>query len=348
LPSIGKSALKVAGVTAGVAAGVAGGVYAAQRTIARGLDHRPDPDAGRLGPLVFDETRNLPSYDGGSIYTVARGAASDPPIVLVHGVTLSSRVWVKQFELLPKAGLRVLAYDGRGHGHSTAGDKGHSIEGLGYDLRTVLEGLDLHDAVVVGHSMGGIAVQELAIHHADVVRDRVRGIVLLSTLARTPLLGGRGSGDREHATGLLGIVQRASASLSLASLMARPDVGTMLARIGFGREPKASHVELTRELLATCDPETSRDAVNALLELDLTSKLEKISVPTLVIGGTADVITPPRESRRIASLIPGANLEMFERAGHMLMLERTEELDETILDFAREVGTLPTARAVGM
>lgn len=346
--SVGKSALKAAGITAGVAAGVAGGVYAAQRTIARGLDHRPDPDAGRLGPLTFDETRNLSSYDGGSIYTVARGAATDPPIVLVHGVTLSSRVWVKQFDALPKAGVRVLAYDGRGHGQSTAGQTGHSIEGLGRDLATVLEGLDLHDAVVVGHSMGGIAVQELAIRHPDVVRDRVRGIVLLSTLARTPVLGGRGSGDREHATGLLGIVQRASASLSLASLMARPDVGTMLARIGFGREPKASHVELTRELLATCDPETSRDAVNALLELDLTSELGKISVPTLVIGGTADVITPPRESRRIASLIPGARLELFERAGHMLMLERTEELDEAILDFARDVGTLPTAHAVGM
>ena len=107
-PKVNK-VVKVAGVTAGVAAGVAGAAYAAQRSLGRSLRHRPDPDAGRLGPLVFDEARRLPSHDGGSIYTVVRG--DGPAIVLAHGVTLSSRVWVRQFESLPRAGVQVVAFD---------------------------------------------------------------------------------------------------------------------------------------------------------------------------------------------------------------------------------------------
>jgi pimeloyl-ACP methyl ester carboxylesterase len=331
--SAAKRALKIAGITAGVAAGVAGTAYGAQKALARSLRHRPDPDAGRLGPLKFDESRRLPGHDGASIYTVARG--SGPTIVLAHGVTLTSRVWVKQFETLPAAGARVVAFDSRGHGESSIGESGHSVENLGHDLRTVLEGLDLRDVVVVGHSMGGMAVQELAVNHPEVIAARVRGIVLLSTMAKTQLSASRR---------LRRLVEQLSERFTLGSIMSRPELGTMFARIGFGREPLASHLELTREMLATCDAETSREAVNALFGLDLTKELPHARVPTLVIGGTRDVITPPHESRRIASLVPGARLVMFEDAGHMLMLERTAEVDALILDFAHEVGSFGTPR----
>ena len=122
----------------------------------------------------------------------------------------------------------------------------------------------------------------------------------------------------------------------------------MLARIGFGEDPQASHVELTRDLLASCETDTSRLATMALLDCDLTDRLPGLDVPTLVIGGTRDVITPIRDSRRIAELVPGARLVELEHAGHMLMLERTEEVDRLILDFAREVWARPEpARSAG-
>ena len=91
-------------------------------------------------------------------------------------------------------------------------------------------------------------------------------------------------------------------------------------------------------MIAACDPDTSRLATQALLTLDLTRELGSISLPTLVVCGTADLITPASESRRIAELIPGARLELFPKAGHMLMLERAEALDALIVEFAREVG----------
>ena len=102
-------------------------------------------------------------------------------MVFCHGVTLSSRVWAKQFESFPAAGFRAVAFDSRGHGESVAGETGHSIDNLADDLRSVLEGLDLHDVVLVGHSMGGMAVQAFAIRHPDVLHERVCGLVLQST-----------------------------------------------------------------------------------------------------------------------------------------------------------------------
>jgi len=334
--SAGKTALKALGITAGVAAGVAGGAYGAQRAMIRNLRHRPDPDAGRLGQLPNDSARRLPSHDEGSIHTVSRGDKDAPTIVFAHGVTLTSRVWVKQFESLPKQGVRVVAFDHRGHGDSVSGTGGHSVENLGRDLLTVLEGLDLRDAVVVGHSMGGIALQELAIRHATPIEERVRGIVLLSSLGKTPLSAARR---------LRCAAERFSEKFSLGSVMSKPDLGTLFARIGFGRDPLASHVELTREMLASCSAETSQEAVAALFGFDLTAELPSITLPTLIVCGSRDVITPAAESRRMHELIPRSRLEVFEHAGHMLMLERTDELDALILDFARDVGTLPVDRA---
>lgn len=328
-----KRVLKTVGVTAGVVAGAAGAAYGAQRALTRSLRYRPDPDAGRLGPLRFDEERRFESHDGGSVYVVSRGHG--PTIVLSHGVTIDSRVWVKQFDALPARGLRVVAFDHRGHGQSVAGTSGHSIENLGADLRTVLERLDLRDVLLVGHSMGGLAVQELVLHHPTVAHVRVRGIVLESTFARTPLaaLSSRGPSAR------------ISGWLDLASLMRRPQLGTFIARMGFGRAPLASHVELARQMLAECDADTARDAITPLLGVDFTRDLSRIDLPTLVLGGTADILTPPAESRRLAEHIPRAHLVMLERAGHMLMLERADELNELLVDFAREVGVLPAPEA---
>ncbi|MGH7292405.1 MAG: alpha/beta fold hydrolase, partial [Myxococcota bacterium] len=102
--------------------------------------------------------------------------------------------------------------------------------------------------------------------------------------------------------------------------------------------PVASHVELTRQMLTACPAETSPEALRALIGMDLTPDLSNIDVPTLVIGGTADLLTPPAESRRMARLIPGSRLVLLERAGHMIMLERADALDDLLLEFAREVG----------
>ncbi len=199
-------------------------------------------------------------------------------------------------------------------------------------MRTILEALDLRGAILVGHSMGGVATQAFALRHPEVLRERVAGIVLLSTLAKTSVSASRR---------LRCIAERVTGSVDVGRLASRPDVGTLIARVGFGREPVPSQVELNRQMLAGCDAATAREATAALLGLDLTAELPTLDVPTLVIGGSADVITPPAESRRLAELIPGARLELLPGAGHMIMLERTADFHRLLLEFAREVGAKP-------
>ena len=218
------------------------------------------------------------------------------------------------------------------------GPSGHSLENLALDLRTVVEGLDLRGAVLVGHSMGGVAVQAFVTRSPRSRPSASPGIVLLSTLAKTPL----GSHSTRTKARIEQITKRAP---DMSWVWSSPNLGFLLARLGFGRDPAA---EPRRARAPDADGVPARDAARrarALIGLDLTDELPNVRIPTLVIVGTADVLTPPAQARLIARLIPGARLEVFPGGGHMLMLERTEELDRLIVDFAREVGAPPGAGA---
>jgi non-heme chloroperoxidase len=321
--------LRGAGIAAGAVGALAGATYAAQRFAAARVRRRPDADEARVleAPIYVDH--RLETFDRGTMYVVEAGEG--PPIVLSHGVTLSVRTWFHQLELLPKEGFRVLAYDHRGHGQSVLGEAGHSLENLAEDVNTVVTQLDLRGAVLVGHSMGGVAVQAFVARYPRVVEQRVAGIVLVSTLAHTPF-GSRSTRTKAR------IERWTNHVPDMTWLWNARNLGLVAARLGFGKDPYPSHVELVRRMMAECPPDTRRDAPRVLVGLDLTADLPKFRVPTLVVGGTADLLTPAAESRRMARLIPGARLELFEDAGHMLMLERTTELNELIVQFAREVG----------
>jgi len=321
-------AVRGVGLAAGAVAGLAGAAYAIERAIVAGVRRRPDGDAGKALVPPFDEALRYESHDGGSTYTISRGKG--PTILFSHGVTLSTRVWVKQFEQLPEQGFRCVAFDHRGHGESKCGTTGHSIVNLAEDMHTLIQRMNLRDVVLVGHSMGGIAIQSFLARYPELAAERVRGIVLMSTLAKTYLSG---------ANWLRRLFERMTGGgPSAGELMTQRNLGFFLARVGFGRDPQASHVELVRDMIAACEKENSQAAIGALIGLDITADLARIHLPTLVLSGSADVIAPPAESRRIAELVPHARLEVFKGAGHMLMLERTEEVHALITEFARDLG----------
>jgi pimeloyl-ACP methyl ester carboxylesterase len=322
---------RIAGIAAGAMAGVAGVAYVGERFVAARLRRNPDGDAARAldAPIYVDH--RLDAFDGGSIYVVEHG--DGPPIVFAHGVTNSLRTWFHQLEEFPRAGFRAIAYDHRGHGQSVLGTAGHSLDNLALDLKTVMEELDLRGAVLVGHSMGGVAVQAFVTQFPEIAAERVKGIVLLSTLAKTPL----GS----HSTRTKARIEKlTNHAPDMSWVWASPNLGFVLARRGFGHDPQPSHVELVRQMLLECPPETRLNAPRALIGLDLTEELRAVRIPTLVIVGTADLLTPPAQARLIARLIPGSRLEEFPGGGHMLMLERTVPLDKMIIEFAHEVGAV--------
>ena len=152
----------------------------------------------------------------------------------------------------------------------------------------------LRDVVLVGHSMGGVAVQAFMVTFPEIAAERVAGIVLLSTLAQTPM-----SGHERLSQFVAAVADRGP---DPGGLMNRKDIGYMLARVGFGREAQPAHIELTRQMILDCPTETRRDATRALMELDLIDRLHLITVPTLIISGTADLVTPPVEDRKSTRL----------------------------------------------
>jgi pimeloyl-ACP methyl ester carboxylesterase len=324
------SFVKRVAIAAGAVGGLAAAAYAAELLAAARVRRLPDADAARALDAPMHIDRRLETHDGGSLYIVEAGDQSLPPIVLSHGVTLSVRTWFYQLEQLPSEGFRTIAFDHRGHGLSDLGDAGHSLENLAEDVKTVVLGLDLHDAVLVGHSMGGVAIQEFVTRFPELAAERVAGIVLLSTLAYTAF-GSRSTRTKAR------IEKLTKRTPDASWLWERRNLGLLAARLGFGTNPHPSHVELVRRMMADCAPETRRDAPRVLIGLDLTKALPNVRIPTLVIGGTADALTPPSEARRIAGLVPGARLELLEGGGHMLMLERTEQVNRLIVDFARDV-----------
>ncbi|HEY3834499.1 MAG TPA: alpha/beta hydrolase [Acidimicrobiia bacterium] len=330
--------LAIAGAAAGAAAGSAWAIERAIASRRRGraaVDIRepavddPSGDDPVLRPITLANA-SIPTADGGTINFIdtATKNPSGGVVVLVHGVTLSMRTWVRQLDALPKAGLRVVAYDQRGHGASTLGGTGFSVPNLGDDLAALLEGLDLDDVVLVGHSMGGIAVQSFVARHPEMARARVRGIVLLSTLAAT--LGG------SQAAQLNQLVERVTRRTPDSSrLWAVRPIGLRMARVGFGSAPQENDLELVRQMLLECSPTTRAAGPRSLIGFDLTAELDRIDIPTVVVCGTKDVITPPTNARLLHERIADSKLELLDGGGHMLMLERAGAVNEIIERMAR-------------
>lgn len=329
--------LKAVGLGVGVAAAAGATAVAAERAALERVRRRPDPDAERELRLDPDEEAMVAGHDGARVHVVARGRG--PTLVLAHGLSLGVRAWVKQFADLPDRGYRVVAFDQRGHGHSTPGSDGLTVEALGRDVGRVLDALGVHDGVLVGHSMGGVGAMSYVTSRPAPARSRLRGLVLLSTIGRAP---GAALARSEW-------FRRAAAlSPDVTRLLAPPGLGLLVTGVGFGPGAVASHLELTRSMITACPPATSRAGALALVGIDLRRALAGVDLPTLVVGGTADVMTPPGAARELAASIPGARLEMMEGGGHMLMLERAAAFNDMLDGFAREVGLRPgVEREVG-
>lgn len=317
-----------------MAAGAAVAGYAATRVISGRSRQRPDPAAhDDFSPLPDSVHRTLALDDGGQLHVVERG--SGPPLVLLHGVTLSAVVWHYQMADLADR-FRVIAVDHRGHGLSLAGEGGYGAGRLAADLAQALDQLDLEGAVIVGHSMGGMVAQRFLVDFPDVARQRVAGVVLMSTTAHT---GSRVPGWERIVRSTGPVLQGAMriGSKVPATLFSPTDLGFALTRIGFGKNPSPTHVDLNRKVVAAHSALVLAELWAGLTEFDIRAELADVDTPVLVVAGTHDNITPLFHNKEIARSIQGAELRVLEGGGHMLMLERRAEVNQLIEDFAARV-----------
>jgi pimeloyl-ACP methyl ester carboxylesterase len=253
------------------------------------------------------------------------GHASAGTVVLPHCWGCSHAVWVPVARRLVEAGYRVVLYDQRGHGASTRGTVPFSIPVLADDLAAVLEARDVHDAVLAGHSMGGMTIMSLATHRPDVLLARARAIVLVATAAAD--MG-------------LGLSQATSAAARLigsgvTSRALRSPNGRRFVRGVFGDSPVGSHMDLTRNLFADCDPATRAGFLTAMASMNLLEGIATITLPTTVVVGSRDRLTAPVRANQMISAIPGARLVTLQGRGHMLPLEDPDDVTDEIIRAAK-------------
>jgi pimeloyl-ACP methyl ester carboxylesterase len=304
------------------------GVAAAAGTalVARRVDRRwtaaDDPCAPEHLLLPAGESLRITVDDGAELAVTIAGEG--PDVVLPHCWTGGREVWAPVAHRLVAGGHRVVLYDQRGHGSSTVGSEGFTIPRLGADLRAVLEAADARDAVLAGHSMGGMTIQSLASHHLDVVDDRVQAIVLVSTAASGI---GRGIARVDESAA------RVVGSRWLERAM-RSRVGHALVRGSVGAAVRRNHLVLTRDLFVATAPDVRSGWLTAMQTMDLREGIARIGVPTTVVVGTRDTLTPPDRAAELVDTIPGARLVTIDDAGHMLPLEHPDELADAIASAA--------------
>ncbi|HUS62214.1 MAG TPA: alpha/beta hydrolase [Acidimicrobiales bacterium] len=296
----------------GLATVAAGAVVAAERRWTRA----DDPSWAADSLLPAGTNLAVATDDGASIAVTVMGSGAD--VVLAHGWTNARQVWAPVANRLVASGHRVIAYDQRGHGSSTVGTDGFTIPRLGADMQAVLEAVDARDAVLAGHSMGGMTIQSLVTHQPAVVDERATAIGLIA-----PAASGVGRRDIGPAAG------RILVSKVLDRAM-RTRAGLSLVRGTIGKVATLNHLTLTRDLFVATPAATRLGWFNAMQTMDLREGIASIDIPVTVLVGTRDQLTPLDRATELVDTIPGAKLVTFDGLGHMLPLEAPDEVARAI------------------
>ena len=335
----------VAGAAGLAAAGAAVGVVHQRRVISR-----RETDPIRLGSLRA-EPRTMVADDGVPLHVEVDEADSAVTVVFTHGYALNLDCWHFQRAACRRAGLRAVFYDQRSHGRSGRSSRERAtIDQLAVDLGQLLdEVVPPGPVVLVGHSMGGMTIVALAEQQPQLFGDRVVGVGLISTTAGgldpsriiLPLVPSRiGGGLTISAVRALARGHRLVDHLRRAGR----SVATVFTDVfAFGEAVPAAYVDFVDDMLAGTPFEVVAEFFPSFRSLDKFDAVEVMGrVPTTVICGTGDRITSIGHSRKLHSRIAGSRLVELERAGHMVMLERHEdvddELDRLVAAVAREVG----------
>ncbi len=317
-----KPATRKSLTVAAIASGLTLAARVAKRRTIDGWASACDPLEGRPPRFPAGEVVRVDTDDGAEVHTVTAG--SGPRVVLVHGLTSSIDDLGPIAERLVADGFSVTGVDQRGHGGSTVGTAGFGARRQAADLAIVLNALEIDDAVLVGHSMGGIASLTLATEGHDAM-NRVSGLVPVAA-----------------PTSLAASWQRALLKTAVVPIPSRltekPQQLRLIAGLtAFGPQPSLFMVDSALASFGRCSESTRQGATLGLAGYEVTSRLHEIEVPILVVTGRADRMVPAPNSGAVVRLSPHARQANHHRAGHMLVWEQADEVAIEIAAFARSV-----------
>ncbi len=246
------------------------------------------------------------------------------PVVFVHGWALNSEAWAYQAADLSDQGLRCIAYDRRGHGRSDDPGRGYDLDTLADDLAAVIETLDLHDVVLVSHSFGGKEVVRYLTRHGD---KRVSRLVFLAPAM--PFL-------LKTADNPYGAPPEVFAGLQAQWRRDFPKWLDDNAAPYATPETSQGLIDWTRGQMLQASLRAVLDVGRVNVHEDMRAELQRIQCPSLVIHGTRDASAPlDITGRRVAALIPGAELKVYDGAPHGLYMTHMAQLNADLLAFAK-------------
>jgi pimeloyl-ACP methyl ester carboxylesterase len=251
-----------------------------------------------------------------SMYFEEHGAGD--PLVLIMGFGADLQAWALQAPAFARH-FRVVTFDNRGSGRSSAPDKPYSMEGMAEDTLSLMDRLGIEKAHVLGWSMGGYIAQELALAHPE----RVDKLVLMTT---APSIDGYGR------TVLRGLMDARQSSMSYEQFVRLMSAWLYSPEL---LDNQARYERAIANVLANRYPQPDHAFLrqgNAILGFDAGNRLAKLTRETLVVGAHDDILVPIRNSERLVKLLPTARMEVLP-GGHLGCLEFPNEYNAKILEF---------------
>jgi pimeloyl-ACP methyl ester carboxylesterase len=323
----------IALAAAGAGTAAAGAAWYATRRIDRRRIHG-DPEHARILAPLDGRAVDVRAADGTRLHAEVHGPDGAPTLVLTHGWTCAVHFWTYQIQELAPA-LRVVAWDLRGHGQSEAPSGGDfSIDTLGDDLQAVIEATvpDGERAVLAGHSMGAMSMVAWAARHPEEVERRASAFALIST----------GMGDLMSEALVVRSPERfkpvstkIAARIFSSSLPLPPGPTPVVFRalryLALSPAATPAQVQFTERMVLDCPARVRSGCAATMSHLDLYHGVASVTVPTVVLVGERDKLTPPRHARKLAEELPNLR-ELVEvpRYGHMLPLEAHPDVSRVL------------------
>lgn len=290
--------------------------------IGKERDHSISPTQGN------DPTTSVTTRDGVQIFYKDWGAKSAQPIVFHHGWPLSSDDWDAQMLFFVGKDYRVIAHDRRGHGRSSQVSDGHDMDHYAADVATVVEHLDLRNAIHVGHSTGGGEAARYVARHG---RNRVAKLVLIGAVP--PLMLKTEANPAGVPIEVLdGLRKQLAASRAQFYLEFASGPFYGYNRPGAQASPAVIWNWWRQAMMGNA--KAQYDGIKAFSETDFTADLKNIDVPTLVLHGGDDQIVPVGDSATLsAKLLKRSTLKIYDLLPHGLCTTHPDIINADLLKF---------------
>jgi non-heme chloroperoxidase len=280
-----------------------------------------------MGTVATKAPPTITTTDGTIIYYKDWG--SGQPVVFSHGWPLNADAWDEQLDLVAANGFRAIAHDRRGHGRSSQPWEGNDMDTYADDLAELIEELDLHDVILVGHSTGGGEVTRYIGRHGTA---RVAKAVLVSAIPPLMLRTPANPGGQpievfdELRAGIAHDRSQFYEDLSFPFYGANRDGSTVSQGVR----------DAFWMMSMQAGYKGAYDCVKAFSETDLTEDLKRFDVPTLIIHGDDDQIVPFADAAPLSSkLVRDAELKVYPGAPHGLMVTHRDQFHADLLEFIK-------------